>query len=637
MAKNGELRLNRRKQRTEHQKPEMDLRSQNEKILQWLEESDTESIPDNQSQSDSEEDNSNLETEIHFETDESDEDVAVSSEDDVFVSRAGRSRRLVIDSDSDDGTPTTFGSNQIVDVNNEHTQHQQSVIQPRQNTLYGKNQHKWSTIPRDPRTRTGARNVLHIVPGPVGISKEFSEPKDLFHLFIPEEIIDIIVQYSNIEINIKNNKYKTSKYTTTQTSANEIKALLGLLIQFAALKSNHLPTRTLFDTLRSAKTYKACMSAERFDFLLGCIRFDDKNTRRERRESDRLAPIRDVWEKFIENCKKLYKPGSYITVDEQLVGFRGRCPFRMYIPNKPNKYGLKLVMIADSSTKYMCNAIPYMGKNTNTGNEPLANYFVKELCKPYQGSNRNITMDNWFTSVPLAAELLKPPYKFTVVGTLRSNKREIPKEMVNTRNRPVGNSIFGFDKEMTLVSYKPKTNKIAYLLSTTHDQPSINANSKKPEIIEFYNSTKGAVDTVDQMCSIMSTSRKTNRWPICLFFNILNLTIVNAYVIHVSNAIRNGTKPMKRRPFALQLADDLMKPWLQERYQTVTLQRNLKLIIAEILKINDPQEGPSHDVPKTRKFATSVLQKRRMTTTFCKVQNTDLQEHVVSMCNLCSG
>ncbi|GBP62621.1 hypothetical protein EVAR_46460_1 [Eumeta japonica] len=137
----------------------------------------------------------------------------------------------------------------------------------------------------------------------------------------------------------------------------------------------------------------------------------------------------------------------------------------------------------------------------------------------------------------------------------------------------------------------------------------------------------------------MSTSRKTNRWPLCLFFNILNLTIVNAYVIHVSNAIRNGTKPMKRRPFALQMADDLMKPWLQERYQTVTLQRNLKLIIAEILKINDPQEGPSHDVPKTRKTCNICpAKKRRMTTTFCKGCKTPIcREHMVSMCNLCSG
>jgi hypothetical protein len=480
--------------------------------------------------------------------------------------------------------------------------------------------------------------VLHIIPGPAGIAKELLEPKDLFYLFVEEEMIDVIVQYTNVEIEIKNNKYKTSKYTNTKTSANEIKALLGLLIQSAAPKSNHLPTRTLFDTLRSAKTYKACMSAERFDFLLRCMRFDDRNTRQERRESDRLAPIRYFWEKFIENCRKWYKPGSYLTVDEQLVGFRGRCSFRMYIPNKPNKYGLKLVMMADSNTKYMCNAMPYLGKNTNTGNEPLANYFVKELSKQYHGSNRNITMDNWFTSVPLAAELLKPPYKLTVVGTLRSNKREIPKEMTNSKNRRVGTSMFGFDKEMTLLSYKPKSNKVVYLLSTIHDQPSINIDSKKPEIIEFYNSTKGAVDTIDQMCSIMSTSRKTNRWPLCLFYDILNLSIVNAYVIHVSNAIRNGKKPMKRRPFALEMADELMKPWLKERYQTVTLQRNLKQIIVEILKIDDPQEGSSQDVPKTRKTCSYCpAKKRRMTTNFCKgCKNAICREHIVSMCNNCS-
>lgn len=338
---------------------QMDLRNQNEKIVQWLVDSETESIPDNQLQSSASEDSNHLETEIHTETDGSDEDAADLSDDEFFVPRRRHSRRLVIDSDDD--TSLTSCMDQM-DSEHEELPQQQSIIQPRQNILYGKNQHKWSTKPRDPRTRTAARNVLHIVPGPAGMAKELSQPKDLFYLFVEEEMINVIVQYTNVEIDIKKNKYKTSKYTTTQTSANEIKALLGLLIQSAGLKSNHLPTRTLFDTLRSAKTYKACMSAERFDFLLRCMRFDDRNTRQERRESDRLAPIRNFWEQFIENCRKWYKPGSYITVDEQLVGFRGRCPFRMYIPNKPNKYGLKLVMMADSSTKYMCNAMPYMGK-----------------------------------------------------------------------------------------------------------------------------------------------------------------------------------------------------------------------------------------------------------------------------------
>lgn len=67
-----------------------------------------------------------------------------------------------------------------------------------------------------------------------------------------------------------------------------------------------------------------------------------------------------------------------MTVDEQLLGIRGRCPFRRYIPNKPSKYGLKLHMICDSSSKYMFGAIPYIGKGTETNELPLAEYFMKE-------------------------------------------------------------------------------------------------------------------------------------------------------------------------------------------------------------------------------------------------------------------
>jgi len=40
---------------------------------------------------------------------------------------------------------------------------------------------------------------------------------------------------------------------------------------------------------------------------------------------------------------------------------------------------------------------------------------------------------------------------------------------------------------------------------------------KKPEIICFYNQTKGGVDMVDQMSSNYSAARKTNRWPLFSF------------------------------------------------------------------------------------------------------------------------
>ena len=127
-----------------------------------------------------------------------------------------------------------------------------------------------------------------------------------------------------------------------------------------------------------------------------------------------LLLISKIWEEFIEVCKTKYKPSSYVTIDEQLVGFRGHCPFRMYIPNKPAKYGLKLVLLCDVSTKYLINACPYLGKSTNTNGRPLANHFVELLTVPIYGTNRNVTMDNWFTSVPLADKLISKPHLMTL-------------------------------------------------------------------------------------------------------------------------------------------------------------------------------------------------------------------------------
>lgn len=164
--------------------------------------------------------------------------------------------------------------------------------------------------------------------------------------------------------------------------------MIGLLLLAARKKDNHLTAAELFDPSESETKYISVMSKDRFDFLLNCLRFDDKSTREERKAIDKFAPIREIWEMLIAVCRDNYKPGSYVTVDEQLLGFRGRCPFRMYIPSKPDKYGIKTVVLCDSKTNYMIDAIPYMGKGTNTNGEPLASFFVKQLTESIRGSNR---------------------------------------------------------------------------------------------------------------------------------------------------------------------------------------------------------------------------------------------------------
>jgi len=55
-----------------------------------------------------------------------------------------------------------------------------------------------------------------------------------------------------------------------------------------------------------------------------------------------LTSIKNLWDSFIENYK-YYSPSTNCTVDEQLLDFCGRFKARVYISNKFDKYGIKIV------------------------------------------------------------------------------------------------------------------------------------------------------------------------------------------------------------------------------------------------------------------------------------------------------
>lgn len=190
----------------------------------------------------------------------------------------------------------------------------------------------------------------------------------------------------------------------------------------------------MFDAQHGPALYRAGMSESRFSLLLRALRFDEETTREERRRTDKMAPFRDMWEQFVSNCRKSYVPGSDITVDEQMLGFRGRCPFRFYMTKKPKKYGLKIIIACDAKENYMLNGVVDLGKHRPERIAPgkLGEYYTMKLVEPYLDRGRNITVDNWFTSMSLATELYKR--QTTLVGTLR-RKGYVPAAMVDSTPR----------------------------------------------------------------------------------------------------------------------------------------------------------------------------------------------------------
>lgn len=160
---------------------------------------------------------------------------------------------------------------------------------------------------------------------------------------------------------------------------------------------------------------------------------------------------------FIQHCLKYYTPSEYLTVDETLLSFRGRCPFKMFIPSKPDKYGIKIISLCDARTFYFISGIPYVGKegNKKKGDLNLPTQYVLTLTESVRNSNPNVTTDNWFTSCELAEELTKR--KLTLVGTLRKNKKEIPPSML--KPAPERSSQFMYQDNKMILSFNPKKNK----------------------------------------------------------------------------------------------------------------------------------------------------------------------------------
>ncbi|KAL7633073.1 UNVERIFIED_CONTAM: hypothetical protein RMT77_016649 [Armadillidium vulgare] len=472
-----------------------------------------------------------------------------------------------------------------------------SIVDFNVSTLKTRSDFRWHCRPQSTTsTRVSARNIMFdITPGPTQQARSADNPEKSFRLLFKDKIISEIVEWTNQKIQIESQKYSHQSTTISQTSAAEVCALLGVLILSGSQKDCHLTTDEMWNPATGVPMYRAAMTRKRFQFLLCCLRFDNQDTREARCKNDKFAPIRKIWNIFIDNCRKMYIPYEAVTVDEQLLAFRGRCPFRMYIPNKPAKYGIKIILCNDYKTKYLMNAIPYLGKMGTQipNNINMGHYFTKEITKPFHKSNRNVTTDNWFTSIPLALDLLNN-CGMTLVGTVKGNKKEIPTEMKEKHNREIGSSAFLYTKEMTLVSYVPTSSKtkkkVVLFLSSMHSQPTL-GQSGKPEIIEYYNRTKGGVDSFDQMCAIYSCGRKTKRWPLCVFFGMINACVINSWIIHNDNMVRNRNKKMPRRNYMTELAINLIRPWAEHR---LTFQQTpVEELIRNVFSM--PKPAPTRD------------------------------------------
>ena len=72
-------------------------------------------------------------------------------------------------------------------------------------------------------------------------------------------------------------------------------------------------------------------------------------------------------------------------------------------------------------------------------------------------------------------------------------------------------------------------------MSTMHlSKEEEEGSKKKSEVIKYCSSTKGRVDTIDQLVRSYSTKRMTCRWPMAIFYNMVDVSALNTLIVYFS-------------------------------------------------------------------------------------------------------
>ncbi|XP_046658922.1 piggyBac transposable element-derived protein 4-like [Homalodisca vitripennis] len=358
--------------------------------------------------------------------------------------------------------------------------------------------------------------------------------------------------------------------------------------------------------------------------------------------------IPQVMEEELEESDVQPADAVAIRMDEEIelgplvLGKNNTTAWSVVAPTKRGKYGIKFVMMNDAKTYYMCDAIPYVGEVTDKlPNELVPEYYVRKLSESISGTKRNITCDNWFTTVPLVDRMLER--ELTMIGTLRKNKPQIPPCLF--QERAVNSCVFVFDANKTLVSFSPKRKKNVVLVSSMHHDDTIDEETGKPEIIIVYNKNKGGTDSFDKLCATFSTSRKNLRWPMQVVYGMLDQGGVNAYVLFVlANPQWKEKKQHNRRFFLKDLSSALTREHMIARSQQGNIPRQLKLQIKAILSYNEEREDQEAEEDqeeqpdnKQKRCYMCDRKKDRKSKSRCNgCKKPVCKDHSVDLCKNCS-
>ncbi|GBN36326.1 PiggyBac transposable element-derived protein 4 [Araneus ventricosus] len=396
--------------------------------------------------------------------------------------------------------------------------------------------------------------------------RQSDDPLDYFCLFFDDEVISFIAKetnsfaeehFSNLELTPS-----TRALQWKDVTSEELKRFISLLILQGIVQK---PTEKWFWSKRPilcTPFFGNVMNEKRYSLIMKFLHFQSSNDSEDESPSNnKLKKIGKFHSMLMQRFQSTYIPKQDISIDESLIGYKGRLGWKQYIPTKRSRFGVKLFQLCESESGYIWNSIIYTGKGT-TFHEDYEDYGVSTksvmtLIHELKNKGYTLTTDSYYTSPELAEILIK--CKTDIYGTLRANRKGLPPLIKSSKVKK--GEVLPFQKgKICLLKWTDK--KPILMLSTLHSTSMVTVESKKSKssklksaVVADYNNTMGGVDKADQCLSYYPVARNQQRkYYKKIFRYLLSQAVWNAFVIFK----KNGGK-MRQVEFRMKLIERLIE------------------------------------------------------------------------------
>ena len=289
---------------------------------------------------------------------------------------------------------------------------------------------------------------------------------DFLDIFLDEEFYNMITTQTNLyAFQFREKQTILSRYSRARNwkdvTIDEMRQFIALQVLTGIVKKPEISQYWSTDAFLRSPIFNEAMPRNRLQSLNEFLHFND-NSKYDIHDTtrDRLYKVKLLVEYLVGKFKAAYTPDKNLSIDEQLLLWKGRLGFKQYIPNKGSRFGLKIFSLCELSG-YLWNSFVYLGKEAIMSNEEQeyikklgkSGAVVPKLMADLYGKGYHLYIDNWYTSEKLFHHLEE---NGTVAcGTAMGHRLKVPKSM-KEESLSKGEYTYRRDDNMLMIRLRDK-------------------------------------------------------------------------------------------------------------------------------------------------------------------------------------